>query len=130
MKEAEDYVPVNDEEESAINQIMEEPVDLVSEQWKDRDLRKLMKMMVEENVSYFDGEENPAADIKTLVELAGRKELLVERDAEGRRMLMKKASINNQMVIPRSAREVVMKHAHTHHRGVSATLQELSLIHI
>ena len=82
MKEAEDYVPVNDEEESAINQIMEEPVDLVSEQWKDRDLRKLMKMMTEENMSYFDGEENPAMDIKTLVELASRKELLVARDAE------------------------------------------------
>ena len=60
-------------------------MDLVGEQWKDQDLRKLMKMMTEENMSYFDGEENPAADIKTLVELGGRKEVLVERDAEGRR---------------------------------------------
>ena len=116
---------MNDKEESAINQIKEEPVDLVSEQWKDWDLRKLMNMMVEEDVSYFDGEENPATDIKTLVKLAGSKELLVERDAEGRRVLMKKASINNQIVIPRSAREVVMKYAHMHHRGVSTTLQEI-----
>ena len=39
MKETKDYVPVNDEEESAVKQLEEEDVDLVSEQWKDRDLR-------------------------------------------------------------------------------------------
>ena len=72
MKDTEDYVPVNDKEESAVNQLEEEAVDLVSEQWKDRDLRKLMKMMMEGNMTYFDGEENSAADIKTLVKLAGR----------------------------------------------------------
>ena len=40
---------------------------------------------------------------------------------------MKKVSINNQVVVPRSAREVVMRHAHMHHRGMSGTLQEIKL---
>ena len=89
-----------------------------SEHWKDWDFRKLMKMMTEENMAYFDGEENPTANIKTLVEL-------VLRDAEGRQTLMKKLSINNQVLVLRLAREVVMRHAHTHHRGVSGTLKEI-----
>ena len=79
MKDMEDYVPVDDEEESTINKLLEEPLDLVSKQWKDQDLRKLKKMMTEGNMVYFDGEENPTADIKTLVELAKRKELLAIR---------------------------------------------------
>ena len=44
MKDTKDYVPVNDEEESAINQLEEEAMDLISEQWKDRDLRKLIPL--------------------------------------------------------------------------------------
>ena len=96
MRDTEDYVPVNDEEESAINQLEEEDVDMVSEQWKDRDLRKLMKMMMAGNVSYFDGEENKADNIRTLVELARRQELLVVKSEDGRSMLVKKASIANR----------------------------------
>ena len=42
MKDVEDYVLVDDEEESAINKLLEEPLDLVSKQGKDQDLRKLM----------------------------------------------------------------------------------------
>ena len=38
---------------------------------------------------------------------------------------MKKASVINQMVIPRSARAEVMKKAHLHHRGVSTTVKEI-----
>ena len=40
-------------------------------------------------------------------------------------MLMKAASLMNQMVIPRSARAEVMRRAHLHHRGVSTTVKEL-----
>ena len=121
----EDYVSVDDEEESAINKLLEEPKDLVSKQWKDRDLRKLLQMMTEGDMIYFDGENNPTANIKTLVELAKRKELLVVRDEEGQRRLVKKASITNQIVVLRLAREMVMRRAQTHHRGMSATLQEI-----
>ena len=38
------------------------------------------------------------------MELAKRKELLVVQDEEGQRMLMKKVSITNQIMVPRSAR--------------------------
>ena len=118
-------MPVNDEEESAVNQLEEEDVDMVSEQWKDRDLRKLMKMMTAGSVNYFDGEENKADDIRTLVELACRQELLVVKSDDGRSMLVKKASIANQVVVPRSVRGIVMKHAHVHHRGICATVKEI-----
>ena len=86
---------MDDEPESAVNEVRAEPEVLVASQWQDRDFQRIIKMMSEGEVVYFDGEENPAADIKTLVELAKRKELIIERDREGRRMLMKKASIVN-----------------------------------
>ena len=35
-----------------------------------------MNMTIEGDIVYFDKEENPASDIKTLMELASRKELL------------------------------------------------------
>ena len=50
---------------------------------------------------------------------------MVVKDNKDRRMLVKKASIINQVVVPRSVRGIVMRHAHTHHRGVSATLKEI-----
>ena len=62
---------------------------------------------------------------RSLVELAGSWELMVVRDEEGWQMLVKKASIINQVVVPRTAREMVMKYAHTDHLSVSATLQEI-----
>lgn len=80
MKDVEDYIPVNDEEELAVNQLVEEPLDLVGEQWKDQYLKKLMKTMMEENMVYFDWDKNSAADINILVELAQRQELMVVRD--------------------------------------------------
>ena len=84
-----------------------------------------MKIMLEGNVVYLDGEENSTMDIKTLVELAKKKELLVLRDKERWRMLVKKVSITNQIVVLRSTRVSVMRHTHQHHRGVLATLQEV-----
>ena len=50
---------------------------------------------------------NPAAKIKTLVELAKRKELLVVKEEKGQRMLMTKVSIPNQIVVPISRKDVV-----------------------
>ena len=50
---------------------------------------------------------------------------MVVRDNKDWRMLVKKASIINQVVVPRSVRDMVMRHAHMHHRGVSATLKEI-----
>ena len=46
-------------------------------------------------------------------------------DDVDRRMLVKKASIINQVVVAWSVRELVMRHAHTHHRGVSATIKDI-----
>ena len=127
VKDVEDYVPAQDDEETvALNKMttgME--INLVDEQWKDPDLQRIIKMMDDQQIEYFDGTENPASDIKTLVELAARGELLVERNRENKRMLMKKASLTNQMVIPRSARAEVMKRAHLHHRGMSTTVKEI-----
>ena len=60
-----------------------------------------------------------------MVEPARRQELLVVKNDEDLRMLVKKASIVNQVVVPRSIRGVVMKHAHVHHRGICATLKEI-----
>ena len=50
---------------------------------------------------------------------------MVVKDVEDRMMLVKKASIINQVVVPRSVRGTVMRHTHMHHRGVSATLKEI-----
>ena len=43
-------------------------------------------------------------------------------------MLVKKTLITRQVVVPQLAREIVMKHAHRYHRGMSATLQEIKRI--
>ena len=87
-------------------------VNLVDKQWRDPDLRRIIKMIDDQEIMYFDGEVNPASDIKTLVELAKRGKLLVERNVENKRMLMKAASFTNQMVILRLARLEVMRRAH------------------
>ena len=47
------------------------------------------------------------------------------KNNKDRGMLVKKVSIINQVVVPRSFRGVVMKHAHTHHREVAATFKEI-----
>ena len=47
------------------------------------------------------------------------------RDKKGQRMLIKKALIVNPVVVPRSARASVMRHAQQHHKGVFTTLQEI-----
>ena len=62
-------------------------------------------MMEADEVQYFDGEENSASNIKTLMELA------VTTDSRMKKMLVKKASFKNQVIVLRS-----MIMAHQHHR--------------
>ena len=38
---------------------------------------------------------------------------------------MKKELITNQVMVQKSARSSIMRHPHQHHRGMSATLQEI-----
>ena len=106
VKAVEDYIPAKEEEETVmVNKMtIDREMDLMDKQWKDQDLTKIMLMMEAKDIQYFDGEVNPAADIKTLVELAERGELLVTRNMEKKRMLVMTASIVNQIVVPRTVR--------------------------
>ena len=129
MKDMEDYVPAQDKEETVIinEMTVKKEVNLVDKQWRDPDLRRIIKMIDDQEIVYFDREVNTASNIKTLVELAKQGKLLVERNVENKnkRMLVKVASFMNQMVIPRSARSEVMRRVHLHHQGVSMMVKEL-----
>ena len=108
VKDVKDYVPAQNEEETMIINKMtaKREVDLVSKQWRDLDLRRIIKMINDKDISYFNREVNPASDVKTLVKLAEQSKLLMERNMENKWMLMKAASFTNQMVILRSARSM------------------------
>ena len=70
-----------------------------------------------DDIQYFNGEKNPAFNIKTLDELAERGQLKVTTDSRMKKMVMKKASFKNQVVVLRS-----MRMDHQHRKGTTATL--------
>ena len=66
-------------------------------------------MVEDREVKYFNGENNPASDIKTLVELAERKEHLVVKTLDDKRMLVKAASCGAEVSKDRSDEESTSK---------------------
>ena len=90
--------------------------DLAQDQQEDPTIRWIVgKMKGEEQ----RGEKELSADADILDRLREKEELVIEEDVRGYEILMRKASMMNQVVVPQHRRTDIMKAAYKDHRGIN-----------